>query len=425
MRKLWLVIHREYVVRVRTRTFILSTIGLPTMMIVAFVVPAYFASRHSNHTLNIAVVDEVGGLGQLAAERLAASSLPNGESQFNVVRTIERPADSARVLEGLRKEVRAGALDGYLLLPRGMLTGARAEFHTRNPGDFSLTATLRNAVTQAAIGGRLAERNVHIGNLDHLLARVKLDVVKVNRVGEAKEKGQTFQAAVILSIILYTSLLMYGITTMRSIQEEKSTRIMEILLSSVRPFPLLAGKILGVGAVGFTQYLIWALAGAGLLTYGAVMLSMFSSAGSTLHLHFPVALWLWFVIYFVGGYLLFASLFAAVGAAVSSEQDANQAQIPISMLLVASLIMFPMVANDPSSHVSVALTMVPFFSPILMVLRIALGSPPLWQILLSVGLLAGTTVGMIYLSAKIYRVGVLMYGKRPSLMEIIRWLRYT
>ena len=425
MHKLWLVIHREYVVRVRTRTFILSTIGLPTLMIAAFVIPAYFASRHASHTLNIAVVDEVGGLGHLAAQRLEAHSLPDGESQFNVVRTIEQPADSSRALEELRREVRGGKLDGYLLLPARMLTGARAEFHTRNPGDFSLTSSISNAVTQAAIGGRLAEQNVHVPSLDRLLAHVKLDVVKVNRVGETQEKGQTFQAAVLLSIILYTSLLMYGITTMRSIQEEKSTRIMEILLSSVRPFPLLAGKILGVGAVGFTQYLIWALAGAGVLTYGAVMLSMFNSAGSAFHLHFPVALWFWFVIYFVGGYLLYASLFAAVGAAVSSEQDANQAQIPISMLLVASLIMFPMVANDPGSHLAVALTMVPFFSPILMVLRIALGSPPLWQVLLSVSILIATTVGMVYVSAKIYRVGVLMYGKRPSLVEMIRWLRYT
>ena len=425
MHKLWLVIHREYVVRVRTRTFILSTIGLPALMIGALVIPAYFASRHSSHTLNIAIVDQVGGLGRLAAQHLETHSLPNGESQFNIVRTIERPADPARALEDLRQQVRTGKIDGYLLLPPGMLSGSLAEFHTRNPGDFTLATALGNAATQAAIGGRLARDNVHISNLDHLLARVKMEVVKVNSEGETQEKGQTFQAAVLLAVILYTSLLLYGINTMRSIQEEKSTRIMEILLSSVRPFPLLAGKILGVGAVGFTQYLIWAIAGAGVLTYGAVMMSLFNSTGSAFHLHFPVVLWFWFVVYFLGGYLLYASLFAAVGAAVSSEQDANQAQVPISMLLVISFVMFPIVARDPSSHLSVALTMVPFFSPILMVLRIALESPPLWQVLLSVGILVGTTLGMIYLSAKIYRVGVLMYGKRPSLVEMIRWLRYT
>lgn len=425
MRKLWLIIHREYVVRVRTRTFIFSTIGLPAVMIALFVIPAYFASRHAQHTLDIAIVDQVGGLGPLAANRLGTHTLPNGEPQFKIVRTFEPPDASTGTLDDMRKQVLAGKIDGFLLFPSNMLSGADAEFHTRNPGDFAFTSALRDAATQAAIGGRLAQQNVQVTHLDNVLKPVKMDVEKISSQGETREKGQTFQAAILLAVILYTSLLMYGITTMRSIQEEKSTRVMEILLSSVRPFPLLAGKILGVGAVGFTQYLIWAVAGAGVLTYGAVMMSAFSGAASGFHLHFPVALWLWFVLYFVGGYLLFASLFAAVGAAVSSEQDANQAQIPISMLLVVSFVMFPVVARNPGSSLSVTLTMIPFFSPILMILRIALESPPLWQILTSFGILAVTTVAMVYLSAKIYRVGVLMYGKRPTLVEMIRWLRYT
>jgi ABC-2 type transport system permease protein len=425
MRKLWLIVHREYVVRVRTRTFIVSTVGLPAVMIALLVVPAYFASRHAQHTLTIAIVDQVGGLAPLAAKRLETRSLPNGEPEFHVVKTIESPADSARTLDDLRKQVLAGKINGFLLLPSNVLSGATAEFHTRNPGDFTFTNALTDAATQAVIGGRLAQEHVQVDDLDRVLKPVKLDVERISGEGETQEKGQTFQAAMLLAVILYSSLLMYGITTMRSIQEEKSTRVMEILLSSVRPFPLLAGKILGVGAVGFTQYLIWALAGAGVLTYGAVMMSAFSGTGSAFHLHFPLGLWFWFVLYFLGGYLLFASLFAAVGAAVSSEQDAAQAQIPITMLLVVSFVMFPVVVRNPNSHMAVALTMIPFFSPILMVLRIALESPPLWQILLSFGLLAATTVLMVYLSAKIYRVGVLMYGKRPSLVEMIRWLRYT
>jgi ABC-2 type transport system permease protein len=425
MRKFWLIIHREYVVRVRTRTFILSTVGLPAVMIALLVVPAYFASRHAQHTMDIAIVDQVGGLAPLAAKRLETHSLPNGEPQFKIVETIQTPADPSRTLDDLRKQVLAGNINGFLLFPSNALSGASAEYHTRNPGDFSFASTLADAATQAAIGGRLAQEKVHVSDLDRVLKPVKMEVERISGAGETREKGQTFQAAMLLAVILYSSLLMYGITTMRSIQEEKSTRVMEILLSSVRPFQLLAGKILGVGAVGFTQYLIWALAGAGALTYGAVMMSAFSGPGSGFHLHFPLGLWFWFVMYFLGGYLLFASLFAAVGAAVSSEQDAAQAQMPITMLLVFSFVMFPVVVRNPGSHMSVALTMIPFFSPILMVLRIALESPPLWQVLLSFGLLAATTVLMIYLSAKIYRVGVLMYGKRPSLVEMIRWLRYT
>jgi ABC-2 type transport system permease protein len=423
MRKLWLVIRREYKLRVRTRTFILSTVGLPAFMIAVFLIPTYFASRHAGHTLRIAVVDQAGGLGSLAANRLGVHKLPNGTPQFQVVTTIERPADPKRTVSQLSAQVRAGKLNGFLVIPPHLLTSGSAQFYTRNPGDFTLSNALEAAVTQVAVGGRLAADKVQVVDLDHLLARVKVGVVQINTKGATEEKGQTFEAALILAIILYTSLLMYGITTMRSIQEEKSTRIMEILLSSVRPFPLLAGKILGVGAVGFTQYLIWALAGAAVVGYGAEMFTMFGPSG--LHLSFPFGLWFWFVIYFLGGYFLYSSLFAAVGAAVSSEQDANQAQMPISMLLVVGFLMFPVVARSPNSTLALALTMVPFFSPVLMVLRIALESPPLWQILLSVGILAATTLGMVYLSAKIYRVGVLMYGKRPSVVEMLRWLRYS
>ncbi len=423
MRKLWLVIRREYKLRVRTRTFVLTTVGIPALMIGALVIPVYLASRHAGHTLRIEVVDRVGGLGSLAVSRLETHKLPNGKPLFDVVGTIERPADAARTIRQLSETVRGGTISGFLVLPPQMLTRGGAEFYTRNPGDFALRTSLENAVTQVAVGGRLAAVNAHVAGLDSLLSRVKIGVVQINRKGETKEKGQTFAAAIVLAIILYASLLMYGIATMRSIQEEKSTRIMEILLSSVRPFPLLAGKILGVGAVGFTQFLIWALAGAAVVGYGAEMFSTFSTSG--LHLSFPIGLWFWFVVYFLGGYLLYSSMFAAVGAAVSSDQEANQAQVPITMLLMVGVFMFPIVSSNPGSTISVMLTMIPFFSPVLMVLRIALESPPLWQILLSVGLLVATTVGMVYLSAKIYRVGVLMYGKRPSLVEVLHWLRYS
>lgn len=425
MRKLWLIIRREYTVRVRTRTFVLSTIGLPTLMVVVFAVPAYFASRRAGSTLQIAVVDETGGLGRLAGQRLAIPELPDGSPEFDVVSTIEQPANSRSTQSQLKQKILAGKMDGYLLISKPSDERETATFYTRNSGDYALESALGNALTQAAIGERLAQRNVPVSDLDTLLRHVNVSVVQMKQQGEREERGQTFQASILLAGILYMSLLLYGVTTMRSIMEEKSTRIMEILLSSVQPFPLLAGKILGVGAVGLTQFLIWAGSGAVLLGYGAYMLKVLSGGTASFHLQLPMALWIWFVVYFLGGYFLYSSLFAALGAAVSSEQAASQAQFPITMLLVASFIMFPVVVRNPGSNLSVALTMIPFFSPILMVMRVALEPPPLWQMLLSVGILALTTVIVVYASAKIYRVGVLMYGKRPSIAEMMRWLRYT
>jgi ABC-2 type transport system permease protein len=425
MRKLRLVIAREYKMRVRTRTFVLSTVGLPLLMVAMLLIPTYLASRHSGGKVSITVVDEVGGLGSIASSALAHSRTPDGDHRFTVVSTIEHPANPNRTVDELTQQVLAGKLGGYLEFPVNVLDGGSARFYTRNPGNLTLTHALENAATQAVIGGRLARHNVKIADLKGLLKRVAVDVVKVSPRGEAKEKGQTLYVAIMLGIILYTSLLFYGINTMRSILEEKSSRIIEILLSSVRPFPLLAGKIIGVGAVGFTQYLIWAAAGAIVVTYGALMLSAFTNGSMAFHLHFPLWLWGWFIVFFLGGYFLYASLYAAIGAAATSDQDANQLQVPITSLVVASFFLFTVIMRNPDSTLSVTLSMIPFFSPILMILRLTLESPPLWQVLLSLSILVGSAIGVIYVSARIYRVGVLMYGKRPSLIELARWIRYS
>jgi len=212
---------------------------------------------------------------------------------------------------------------------------------------------------------------------------------------------------------------------MRSVLEEKTSRIVEILISAVRPFQLLAGKILGVAGVAFTQYLIWVASAALLGTYGAVAVNTLRPTADFPHIHLSAALLIYPAIYFVLGYLLYATLFAAVGAAVSSEQDAQQLQVIIMLPLIFSFVMFNMVIRDPSSRTVVLLSEIPFFTPIMMVLRIACETPPFWQIGLSFVLLGLTAAGVAYVSARIYRVGILMYGKRPSVVELIRWLKYT
>jgi ABC-2 type transport system permease protein len=193
----------------------------------------------------------------------------------------------------------------------------------------------------------------------------------------------------------------------------------------VRPFQLLSGKLIGVAGVAFTQYMIWITSAALLGTYGAVVVNTLRPTADFPHIHLSPGLLIYPAIYFVLGYLLYASLYAAVGAAASNEQDAQQFQWPIMLPLMFSFVMFNMVVRDPNSRTVVLLSEVPFFSPILMVLRIAAETPPFWQIGLSIVLLALTTVGVVFFSARIYRVGILMYGKRPSVVELLRWVRYT
>jgi ABC-2 type transport system permease protein len=188
---------------------------------------------------------------------------------------------------------------------------------------------------------------------------------------------------------------------------------------------LLTGKILGVAGVGFTQYLIWTITGVLISTYGAAAVAAFRPGASVPQFHIPLSLLIYAVLFFLAGYFLYASLYAAVGAMVSREEEAQQVQVPVTLLIVAAFILYPAVMRDPASRLSVVVSLAPFLSPILMTFRIALQTPPFWQIALSLALSIATTIGVVYVAPKIYRVGILMYGKRPSLVELLRWLKYT
>ena len=424
MRKLWLIVKREYVTRVRTKGFVIATVGVPVFSIGLFAFAIFMATRETDHTLKLVILDSSGGLGARVTQGLNYK-LANGQPEFSVVKIVEQPGSDERAREELRSEVSNGQLDGYLLIPGEVAKGGPAEFHTKNPGDFGVNEHIGRAVSDAVIAQRLHDRGLQIENVSEVVQGVELKLVKVTKQGEAEEKGQTFLVALVLAFILYTTLVMYGVSTMRSVLEEKTTRIVEVLLSTAKPFHLMAGKIVGVAAVGLTQYLIWTLTAALLATYGAAMASAFRPGASFPRFHIPASLLAYFVVFFLCGYFLYASLFAAIGASSSNEQDAQQLQWPVMLPIICSMVMFNLVLRDPNSTASVVLSLVPFFAPILMTLRLSAQTPPSWQIGLSIALTAVTTVGVVYFSARIYRVGVLMYGKRPSVVELVRWLRYS
>jgi ABC-2 type transport system permease protein len=422
MHKVWLVIKREYITRVKTKGFILATIGVPLLSAGVMVLSVVMAVRQTGHTMKMAIVDEAGGLGTQIAENLAGEKLDNGKPRFEIAKTLEQPVLEASVRDSLRDQVNGGKLDGYLVIPKD---ASYVEFHTKNAADFMIYGPVQTAVNHAVITRRLSERGVHIDDVAALMKGINMKVIKVTQQGESEDSGQTFVMGLILAMLLYITLIMYGVITMRSVLEEKTTRIVEVLVSAVRPFQLLLGKIIGVAGVGFTQYLIWITTGLLLVTYGGSVAATVRPGASFPHIHVPASLLAYLGIYFVLGYFLYASLYASVGAASSNEQDAQQLQLVVTLPLVFGFIMYNGVLRDPSSTLSFVLSEIPLFSPILMVLRITAQTPPFWQIALSIFILAVTMLGVVYLSSRIYRVGILMYGKRPSLVEILRWLRYS
>jgi ABC-2 type transport system permease protein len=422
MRKVWLIFKREYVTRVRTKAFIFSTVLIPVLLVGYMALLVVISTHNASTTLKIVLVDESGGLAQAISANLK-EKLPNGQPDVQVAETLEKADEQAKA--DLRAKVLSGQLGGYLVVPKGVLSGKEAEFYTKNPGDLTRTGSLRRAVGEAVVSRRLSDQGIHVDNLAKVTEWVGIRLVKVTKQGETEESGQTLLIGFVAAFMLYGTLIIYGVFTMRSVLEEKTTHIVEVLVSSLRPLQLLGGKILGVAAVGLTQYLIWTISGGLLATYGAAMASAFWPDAAHLSIHIPASLLVFMVVFFLGGYFLYSALYATVGAIVSTEQDAQQMQLPIIMPLILSLLLLNVVLRDSNSTTSVVLSMIPFFSPILMIFRITLETPPLWQIALSLGLLIATTLGVVWFSARIYRVGILMYGKRPSLVEIFRWLRYS
>jgi ABC-2 type transport system permease protein len=421
VRKLRLIVKREYLTRIKTKGFIIGTILVPLLGLAFCLLIIFLVNHKPTHSMRLVIVDNSGTLAQPIAQGLDAK-LENGNPEFNIEETIVSPASPDSVQQDLRARINAEKIDAYLWIPRDPKDSF--ELHMRNPDNFSLIGPLSGAVDQAVISARLSERGVHFDDIKSILHGADLKLMKVSDTGEAEEKGQSIGIAIALVILLYTALLMYGIITMRSVLEEKTTRTMEVLISAVRPVELLCGKILGVAAAAFTQFAVWMISTALLFTYGALAaMGMGGTAMSGVHV--PISLVLYASIFFIGGYFLYSSMFAAIGAACSNEQDAQQLQWIAMAPLVFCMVIYSMVLNDPTSTASVVLSEIPFFAPVLMSLRISLQTPPAWQIALSLVLLFLTTIATIWASAKIYRVGILMYGKRPSLVEMFRWLRYS
>lgn len=424
MRKVWLVIKREYLTRVRTKAFILSTVGLPMFSVGVFAITMALAERKADHPIRISVMDNLGGLAPQFIRSLD-EKLPDGQPRFEVVRTWDRPASAPDTYQELTREVRSGELDGFLEVPADILKGNEATLHTLNGGNLQTERSLGRALNRALIARRLSDRGIQVGGLNDVLRGVDLNLVKITKNGEAKETGQSALVQLSIVMILYITLLVYGVMTMRSVLEEKTSRIVEILASSVKPSYLLTGKIVGVAGVALTQYIIWVTVAKLATTYGEVMGAAFWPTANRPSLHLPTSYFVYPLIFFLAGYFFYASIYAAIGSMVSSEEELQQVQMPVTLALVACIILFPIVERAPNSPLSVALTMIPFSSPILMVFRITVQTPPFWQIALSLGICVVSTIIVVRLAARIYRVGILMYGKRPSLVELLRWLRYT
>jgi ABC-2 type transport system permease protein len=415
MRNVWLILRREYLERVRTKTFIISTLILPAFMLAITVLPSTFANMKTSRTKKLVLVVSAPEFGGLIRQELTERAKDIG-SKYDLILELDT---TERTRESLGQRVLNNELDGYLWATDDVIKENKSEFVGRDTADFIENASLGAAINVALMKRRLIQRGIPAQELSGLLQRVNIETVRLSSGTPQRQSGPAmFVAALAMVMMLYVTLLVYGQSVMRAVLEEKTSRIVEVILSSATSLELMAGKILGVGAVGLTQVLIWAIMAA-VIAVPAVL------SASLEGLNISWTALAYFPVFFVLGYLLYSALFAALGALVTSEQEAQNFTFFVMLPIVASVILMFFVMRQPSASASVLLSMVPFFAPILMYMRIVVQQPPLWEIALCILLLSATVYLLTVICARVYRVGVLMYGKRPTLPEIVRWARYA
>ncbi len=431
MTKFLAVIKREYIQRVRTKMFILSTILLPLVMSLFGIVPAIILNINAGGPMRVAVVDQTGKMYGTLEDALTNDEPETEQGDQNRFgpempqRTFELEQvasigpDAAAHRSQLDARLRAKEIDGYLLLPSDFMEHGKAEFFNNNPGDLLTHRLLRSGLNRAVREQRLIEAKVDSQTRHGLFQPVSLESVKIGATGEERGSSKNFILVFGVGFIMYLAILMYGQIILGAVIEEKETRIAEILFSSVKPFTLMMGKLVGVSLVALTQLAIWGVFAAFAL-YGISVLARGLDADIP---SIPFSHYIYFVLFFLLGYFIYATIYALVGSMVTTMQEGGQLAMPIILILVVSFYLFLPVSRSPDSSFSLWVSMIPFTAPVGMLVRIVTQTPPFWQIALSLLIGFGSVVLIMWFASRIYRVGMLMYGKRASLPEALRWAR--
>ncbi len=411
------VAKREYLERVKKRSFFIGTIMGPVLMGAMIFVPALLLERGPLQRVDIAVVDLTNSLFPRLSQALN-DTLPSGEKVFALIEEQATEAELDVVKKRLNEQIEVGTLEGYIVIPTDAVEAGKITYFGRKVSNLRTLQRLERAMNEAILYKRLSQAGLDYGRIQNLMAGVKLETVQVLKGSERQgDFEQAYLSTTIFIMMLYMTILLWGMAVQRSIIDEKNSRIVEVLLSSLKPLDLMTGKILGVGAVGLTQYAIWAAFALGASAY---LLSSGMYAGIAAISGTTIA---FFVIFYVLGFLFYATLYAAIGAVCNSDQEAQQLQTPITMCLAFTIVVSMAIMQNPDGRFATVFSMIPFFAPIMMFMRINILTPPIWQIAASVAILAASIYAAGILSAKIFRVGILMYGKRPDLREIAKWLR--
>lgn len=448
MQKFLAVVKHEYKKIVLKWTFVVGTLLFPLIAAGFVVVPAVIFSIKGEPT-RISVVDKTGKIAprlkaNLSEEKMrdkAEKESKDAMKELTASQEEKMKRDMARSqgsfifddysADGKSKEqierelsgrIADGEIDAYLIIPENYADKkADFQFYSRKSGDFIINETLQNALNDAVRSQRLADANISEDRLRELSGDVNWKVAKVDESGEKSDDDMSFFAGLAIAFMIYLNLAIYGQMIMSTVVEEKETRVAEILFSSAKPFELMMGKLVGVGLAGLTQFAIWVISAA--IVVGVAIPYLIVSGGDLTIPTISVLDIIYFLIYFLLGFFLYASIFALIGSMVTTVQEGGQfAFLPVMLMLAGFYFSFAVI-RDPNSSLSIWASILPFVAPMTMPIRILSEMPPLWQILVSILVNVSAIAGLIWLASRVYRVGMLMYGKRATIPEVWKWIR--
>lgn len=421
MRKFRAIMMREFRDQVKKKSFIIGTILTPVIMAALAFLPSILATSQKDEGATFAFVDVDAGV----TDRFLATmtdTFPSGESVYNVIvyKTTESELPELRLT--LDELTESDSLDFYLIVDSTIFDDEQAEYHAKSFGSVQRAGRIERWLSRIVIERRLEARGLSEDDADALMASVDLNYSRIGEPEDAQSAKDAFLSeylgTLLFILIMFGTVFGYGQQLMRVVLEEKSSKVIEILVSSVTPFQLMTGKILGLGAVTILQVSLWILMGIGVFVgFGDV--AIVSQSAASISVYFIVM----FVVYLILGYFFFSAVFAILGAVVSSEKDAQQFMFPIIMIFMIPIMIQIMIMNNPNALIVKLLSIIPPFSLSIMIARLRVIPPATWEVALSVALLILATLGVAWLAARIFRVGILMYGKRATLPEVMKWIR--
>ena len=442
------VIKRECITRVKTKGFVASVLLMPAMMFIVMLLPSLMVmwEPKSDQIKTFVVFDETGKIFSKMQDALDKNSFFHHKGK-RVYQLIEKPSDfngNVETKSQLNQQVEAKEIHGYIEIPKDVFERLKVNYYAKNITNFELQGAFSRVISRIVTNKRLEDKGYAAHEVRDLMRRIDLTEYAVTTKTDRGKDGDTSEVesqatamvklglTYVLTFSLYLFTLLYGSMIMRSVLEEKTTRIVEVIISSIKPHQLLFGKIIGVCLVCLTMFLIWSSCAILLLMNINPILGLFGIQGlppqfieiTAIIKSTGLSAFLYFLIYFVSGFFLFSTIYAAAGAICNSEEEAQQVATPLVMMLILPFMLMFGLFRAPDATLTIALSHIPFFSPLIMFMRINVLTPPFWEILLNIAVMIATIFGAILVMGKIYKIGILMYGKRPTLGELWKWLHY-